>query len=682
MNFSPDKHQFSIRSKLAFVIITIITITLLLAASLFTLSQLHENKLNLIDHLTTLAKITGDNAEAAILFDNSNDADKILSELKNDPHIITAAIYIHKKNLFASYMSKQNFPPVFEPPEIEGYIIESNKIHLLQNIYTDNGLDKIGEIYLQASLSPLYIQLQKNIFITGIIVLFSLLIGYFLSFRLQKTISFPILELSDATKIIKNEKDYSIRIHRNDYQEIETLCDGFNGMLQEIQQRDEHLQQLASYDPLTGLANRKYFSDMLHQAIIRGKRKSHKHAILFIDLDRFKHINDSLGHSIGDELLVQVAKRFDLIIRGDDTVARFGGDEFTVLLQEINDESSATEVAERILEIMNEPFKLNSHNVVVSPSIGIVMYPEHGKTAEQLISNADTAMYKSKHAGGNNFWFFTEHMNKAAQKRLKLEESLRKAIHRDEIILHYQPQLCLKTNEIVGVEALVRWNKNNKKLVPPNNFLPLADETGLIIPIGNIIYKKALNTLKELQKENLYQNKIAINMSAKQFRSIVSIEQMLLFIEQLKIDCNLVEIEITEEALIDYNDELISTMHTLKKQGIHLSIDDFGTGYSSLSYLKLFPFDILKIDMSFIKDMQEDEKNQDIVRAIIDMSHHLGLEVVAEGVETELQKQLLTEMGCDIIQGYYFCKPLDEKHFKQFLLQRATEQKQINKYQA
>ena len=669
---SINKHQFSIRSKLTFIIIIITTITLLLAASLFTLFQFDENRLSLIEDMIALAKISGGNTKAAIIFDNIDDANEILSELNNDHRVVAAAIYTKKGDLFASYIRKQNIRPILKPPEKAGYLIEASKIHLLQSI-TEN--ENHGTIYIQASMDSLYEQSQKNMFITGVIVLFSLAIGYFLSFRLQKMISLPILELSNATNKIKNEKDYSIRIHRNDFQEIELLCDGFNAMLQEIQHRDKHLQQLASYDPLTGLANRKYFSDILHQAIIRGERKSYKHAILFMDLDRFKHVNDSLGHSLGDELLIQVAKRFELIIRGDDTAARIGGDEFTILLQEVNDSLHAIEIAERILDVMNEPFDLDGHSVVISPSIGIVLYPKHGTSTEQLMRNADTAMYGSKHAGGNSYWFFSEHMNVSAKERLKLEESLREAIHKDEIVLHYQPQLCLKSDSIVGIEALCRWNKNQKKLMPPNDFLPLADETDLIIPMGYIIYKKALGMLKELSNENLYHQKIAINMSAKQFHSIDLIHQMLAFIKDSKIDPDLVEIEVTEDTLIDYNEALVATMSTLRNNGVHLSIDDFGTGYSSLSYLKKFPFDILKIDMSFIQDMQETEKNQNIVRAIIDMSHHLGLKVIAEGVETEVQYQILAEMDCDMIQGYYFCKPLDKEQLRQFLLQRASEQK-------
>lgn len=671
MNSRLDMHQFSIRGKLTFVIVIISTITLLLAASLFTLFQLREYQLTLAENLTAVAKITGNNAEAAIAFDNTDDASKILSELKNDPRIIAAAIYAPGNNLFASYSRNHDTPPVFEPPDENGYRYEDRTLHLMQPIYIDdNKKEVIGYIYIQASLDLLYEQLQKNILITGIIVLFSLFIGYFLTFRLQRSISTPILELSNATNKIKNEKDYSIRVNRSDYLEIKHLCDGFNSMLEEIQSRDEHLQQLASYDPLTGLSNRKYFSNILNNAISRGVRKSHRHAILFLDLDRFKNINDSLGHSIGDELLVHVSKRLEVIIREDDTVARFGGDEFTILLQEITGSHQAAEVADRILEVLNEPFDLKGHDVVISTSIGIVIYPEHGVTAEQLMQNADTAMYQSKHSGGNSFWFFSEHMNITAQKRLKLEESLRQAIHKDEIILHYQPQFDLVTKTIVGVEALVRWNKEGGQMVPPNDFLPLADETGLIIPLGNIIFRKALTTLKKLNEEGLYNQKLSINMSAKQFRQSNAIEPLLTFIEDLKLNPEMIEIEITEEALIDYTDEVIMIMHTLKDNGVGLVIDDFGTGYSSLGYLKQFPFDALKIDMTFIRDMQETERNSNLVRAIIDMSHHLDLKVVAEGVETAAQQELLRDMECDIIQGYYFSKPMDEKHLRQFLLHR------------
>ncbi len=662
------KSQTSIRSRLIFIIIMVSSITLVISASMFTLMQMRDYRTALAENLTALSTITTENVKAALAFDNAEDANLTLSELDNDPRIDMAVIFVQESSdIFAEYRSTGMASSIADKPDSYGYFYASDKLHILHPIYLGDGSDLLGQLYLQANLDSLYLQLQHNLFIAAIIILFSLVFCFLLAVQLQKLISSPIHELSETTKRIRDDKDYGVRVDMDNYEEIDNLCQGFNEMLAQIEERDENLQKLASYDTLTGLTNRSYFTDILVKAIQRGERKSHQHAILFLDMDRFKRINDSLGHTVGDELLVQISSRFKDVLRGDDTVARLGGDEFTILLQEINDAYQAAEVAERIIDHFRQPFELFGHRVVISPSIGIVLFPTHGVTPEELMRNADTAMYKAKQAGGNDFCFFTQEMTISAQNRLKLEERLQHAVERKEILLHYQPQLSLANGNVVGFEALCRWNWKQETMISPNEFLPVADESGLIIPIGFETFSQALQMLKRLNSDRQDKTSMAINMSARQIHTTRSVERLLKYIDEYEIDPVLVEVEITEEALIDNTNDLVTTLHALKDRGIGLAIDDFGTGYSSLSYLKQFPFDVLKIDMSFIRDIEETAKNRNIVGAIIDMAHHLELQVVAEGVETEGQLACLRELGCDVVQGYYISRPKEEGQIWEFL---------------
>lgn len=653
--------QFTIQDKLVLIIVCISTISVLLAASSFTLLQLREHKQSMLKSVTSEANITANNVQAAILFGDHNDANKVLSEFKNDSRVVTAAIYTHKKVLFSSYNptpdSDIHFSELFS---LENYYqFKDGQLYLYQPIRIEQGNSVIGYIYLQASQDAVYQQLKQNVLVIIFIVMSVLLVTVLITSRLQKIISSPILELSQTTETIKEEKDYAIRVEHDDYLEIQQLSDGFNAMLSEIQLRDEHLQRLAMYDELTDLHNRKYFIDVLQQAIAHGARKSQHHAILFLDLDRFKHINDSLGHSTGDEILKQTGKRLEFITREDDLVARFGGDEFVFLLQDIPSLHHVIDITERILERLRDPFIIDNHNIVITPSIGISLYPRDGQTPDDLLKKADTAMYRAKNKGGNHHLFFTDSMNVEAEKRLKLEEDLHAAIKNDEFILHYQPKVCLKTGEVAGMETLVRWQQHDNTFVAPNAFIPIAEETGLIIPIGKQIIYKAVQQAHKWAEDGLLKHNVAINISAKQFRQPNFLRDFKAVIENAQLSPEHIEIEITEAAVIEDTDEAINIMKQLKEFGVTLAIDDFGTGHSSLSYLKKFPIDTLKIDMSFIRDMLTSPTDLNIVKAIIDLAHTLDLTVVAEGVEHRSQAIQLQGMGCDYIQGYLFSKPLD-----------------------
>jgi len=673
MNKSVTPQKATIQSKLVLIIVTISTLSLLLAATLFTLVQLQEHRSTLIENLTSVAKITADNVQAAVLFENERDANKILSEFSSDSRILTAAIYTAEKQLFSFYdISKQNITRLYDFSAENGtYQFENDLFHIYQPISIQGENNIIGYVYLKANLDSLYQQLRQNILVIILIVISVLIITILLTSKLQKLISAPILELAQATKTIKDDKNYGLRVDHNEYLEIKQLSDGFNLMLTEIQERDNHLQHLAMYDELTGLHNRKYYIDLLNQAITRGSRKSQQHAILFLDLDRFKHINDSLGHSVGDEILQQTSQRLTLITRNEDIVARFGGDEFIFLLQDIPSLHHVAEITDRILEELRIPFSYRHHSIVLTPSIGISLYPDNGESSDDLVKKADIAMYRVKGMGGNSHLFFTDAMNIEAQQRQNIEEDLHSAVEKDEFFLQYQPKVNLHSGEITGMEALVRWNRKGKDLVSPNTFIPIAEETGLIIPIGNKIIHKAIQQTKLWVDSGLFNHRIAINISAKQFRQVSFLDDLKAQIEECQISPEFFEIEITEAVVMENTDDAIAKMKKIKDFGIKLAMDDFGTGYSSLSYLKKFPFDILKIDMSFIRDMQVTNVNASIVKSIISLAHTLGLEVVAEGVEQENQATLLRDMNCDLIQGYLFSRPLNSNDVSS-LLQKGS----------
>ena len=428
----------------------------------------------------------------------------------------------------------------------------------------------------------------------------------------------------------------------------------------------ERIQHLAQFDALTNLPNRTLLNEYLDMSIGVAKRSKAQLAILFLDLDRFKIVNDSLGHHAGDLLLKIVSDRLTNCIRETDTVARLGGDEFVILLPSIKEPGDAVSVAQKVVDAIAVPFLLEGNEVNIGTSIGIGIYPDNGLDRSTLIKNADAAMYHAKENGRNNFQFFSSEMNDKSFEQLALENDLRRAIKNEEFILNYQPQIDVLTGKIVGAEALIRWQHPEKGLVPPNNFIALAEKCGLIVPMGEWVIKTACAQNLAWQKEGLPPMLIAVNIAAQQFRQKNFKESLMEIIGDIGLDPHLLELEITESALMENADSVLKTLHSLKEIGFHLSIDDFGTGYSSLSYLKHFPLDKLKIDRSFVIDITEDSNNNAIIETIINMGHNLKLKVIAEGVENAEQLATLKGLMCDEIQGYYFSRPLSPQDFVVF----------------
>ena len=427
----------------------------------------------------------------------------------------------------------------------------------------------------------------------------------------------------------------------------------------------------AQHDLVTNLPNRLLLNDRISQSIALAHRQKRPFAVLFLDLDRFKYINDSLGHAAGDKILQSVSKRLLAGVRGSDTVSRQGGDEFIVLLSEISHPEDAATSAKKILLAISAPHSIGGQDLHIEGSIGISVYPEDGEDAEALIKNADTAMYHAKERGRNNFQFFKAEMNLKAAERQFLDGNLRRALEREEFLLHYQPKVNLDTGEITGVEALIRWQQPGRGLVPPAQFVPIAEDSGLILPIGRWVLREACRQARSWQDAGLPRLPIAVNVSAVEFRDKGFVEGVRTTLSETGLEGRYLELEVTEGVLMDDAESTASVLRELKMMGVHLAVDDFGTGYSSLSYLRRFPIDVLKIDRSFVNQITADPDDSAIVNAIINMGQSLKHLVVAEGIETQLQRAYLQTQSCAEGQGYLFSRPLAAAQFAQ-LLQSGT----------
>ncbi len=465
------------------------------------------------------------------------------------------------------------------------------------------------------------------------------------------------------------------------------------GTVQDITARkeaEEKIHHQAYYDSLTGLPNREFFKNRIGQALSIAKRHGRRVVTMFLDLDNFKRINDTLGHTIGDRLLVTVGDRLRSSVRDSDyatrnsaieqkgdevytsrNIARLGGDEFTILLAEIQCMEDAARVARRILKALSQPVVLAGHEVVVTTSIGIAVFPDDGEEIDGLLMNADTAMYHAKEAGKNTYRFYTQSMNTRALERLDLEGKLRKALSNDELSLHYQPQVDARSGELVGMEALLRWHNPELGFISPADFIPLAEDTGIIVEIGEWVLHSACAQNKAWQDAGLKPLRVGVNLSAVQFRQQELVATLKRILAETGLAPEYLDLELTESVIMQNAEETITALNKLQGMGLQLSVDDFGTGYSSLSYLKRFPLKVLKIDRSFIQDVPDNPDDTAITRAIIAMAHGLNLLVIAEGVETERQLAFLREQGCDEVQGYLFGRPLPVEDFVR-LLESAT----------
>lgn len=453
---------------------------------------------------------------------------------------------------------------------------------------------------------------------------------------------------------------------------IAGICIGFYNL--RLRQREEHLQeafnevwQTAFFDKLTGLPNRTLLLDRLRQQIMLSRRKNERLAVLVLGVDRFKRFNETLGYGVGDQVLLLVAERLAACVRESDTVARLGGDEFALLMPRINQPDDAALVAAKVLESLAVPMELCDQELFCTTSIGIALFPMDGDEDEDILKHADIAMHHTKSAGGNHFRFYSWFMNQQAAERLNMEANLQRGLERGDFHLHYQPQFDLKSGQIVGVEALLRWNMPGVGTISPALFIPLAEETGLIQQLGIWVLRTACEQAVTWQQAGLPPIRMAVNLSMRQFRQKDLTETISTVLQETGLPPWRLELEVTESCFTDRPDEAVDILRALKQLGVKLSIDDFGTGYSSLSYLKLFPIDHLKIAMPFVQDITNSQEDAAIAEAIIVMAHTLKLRVVAEGVETDEQRRFLTQKQCDIVQGYLFSRPVPPDRIERLL---------------
>ena len=502
----------------------------------------------------------------------------------------------------------------------------------------------------------------------------SFVVGGGMAFAIGRGITRPIRKLVEGAEEI-GSGNLAHRIDIDTHDEIGELAVAFNLMAanlatttasrdeldKEITERkrdEETIKHQAYYDELTGLPNRRLFEDQLDRALAQARRKHHRLVVMFLDLDRFKTVNDTVGHNMGDELLQSAGKRLTNLLRDGDTVARMGGDEFTILLPEVDRKEDILEVARRVLDSFRQPWRLGRSELVVTASIGIAVWPNDGQDGPALLQNADMAMYRAKDQGRDNFQLYSPAMNAEVTARLELEKELRRALRNDEFIVYYQPQQDIRTGEIVGVEALVRWQHPERGLVLPGEFIAVAEETELIVPLGEWVLRTACTQAKAWQEAGLPPLRMAVNFSARQFQHGSPVETIASVLADTGLNPNYLELEITERVAMSDVGLAMKILGDLRELGVRIALDDFGIGHSSLAYLKRFPIDALKIDQSFIRDLTTDPDSKAIAATIIAMAHNLNHTVIAEGVETEEQLAFLREQQCDEFQGYLLSKPI------------------------
>ncbi|MCD6187599.1 MAG: EAL domain-containing protein, partial [Desulfuromusa sp.] len=558
---------------------------------------------------------------------------------------------------------------IFHP---RGHVFHLQSIEVFEPIVYEGSV--VGQLMIQVSLTMINHTLVRYVKIGFIGFLIYALLVLLIARRLQRMITDPIHSLVQSMLQISEGKDYSHRVQKQSNDELGSLFDGFNSMLEELERRDlelrkneSHLDYLAYHDPLTNLANRLLFHDRLEHSMVRAKRSISRIAILFIDLDRFKHINDSLGHDAGDRVLCAVAERLQGQVRETDTLARFGGDEFVIILEQLKKTEDLSRFVKKLLKAMEQPIFIAEQKLHVTASIGLSIYPDNGVDADSLMSAADIAMYQAKENGTNTYRFYSEEMNTHSHESLIMENKLRGALSSDQLTLYYQPQFELKTGHLIGFEALIRWNSPDLGFVSPADFIPLAEESGLIVSIGEWVLLTACQTLKELQGHWPVPLRMAVNISPRQFQhdSLVQTVSEALYRSQIEPCC--LELELTEGMVMNNVEHAISKMKDLNTMGVQLAIDDFGTGYSSLGYLKKFPISRLKIDQSFVKDLINNSSDQAIVNTVIALGKNMSLEIVAEGIETVEQYDYLKEEGCEQGQGFLMSKPLKKSELVSFL---------------
>lgn len=674
-------NNLSIANKLKFMGISTMAIVGTIAIT-FILVYEFTNEKNIIENeIETLANVIADNVASAVLFNDTQHITKTLSSFRYKQKVEHAYAMDNRWNILGTYTRGE----ADEHEEIlqqlrsgKQQIWDGSELYIVVPVHVND--EQVGFLVVIASLNEFIIRIVTETVVIILIVLFSYIMTFRYRARLRDSILMPIAKLNESTnKIIKTETlTENVMIYN--YDEIGELAKNFNLMLEklglsqkELTDQKDILEYQAYHDALTGLPNRLLFYDRLEQAINKAKRNNEEIAVFFIDLDHFKQINDSLGHEVGDEVLKLFAKCLRNNTREEDTLARMGGDEFMLMMENLQTPQTAVVVALKIIASMCEPIWVAEHELYLTSSTGISLYPQDGSDAQVLIRNADSAMYKAKDEGRNTYQFYTMEMTELAFERMAMEVSLHRALDNGEFVVYYQPQFSGLSEKLLGMEALVRWNHPDIGLVSPDKFIPLSEESGLIVLIDRFVMKTAMTQMTQWYRADYKPGVLAINLAMKQLEQDDFIPTLENLLKETECQPEWLELEITEGHLMKNPDQTILILQKISHLGIHIAIDDFGTGYSSLSYLKRLPINKLKIDQSFVRDIPEDAEDVAIVNAVIALSKSLNLSVIAEGVETHKQKKFLVENGCENIQGYLYSRPIPADEMEKMLTEQRLK---------
>ena len=679
------------------LIVIISSVSLLIASLAFITSDRINTQQTVSGNLATMADIIAANSSAPLLFSDPVAAQETLGFLESQRHIQAAAIYDIDDQVFSSYVK-----PGLEIELPATNLHEENTLFWGDHVelYTDiiyEG-ERIGVVYLRSNMERVHARLMWYLGIVGIVLAASLLVTFLLSAQLQRFITDPLLRLSAIARQVSTEKNFSVRVIGEGRDELGNLIRDFNAMLDEIQMRDNELREHrlkleervarrtheleianaqlekskeqaesvasrmeyhAHHDALTGLPNRILLNDRIQSELAHARRQQTNTALLFLDLDRFKIINDSLGHAVGDQLLRVIARRLNNCVRDEDTVARLGGDEFMVLLPRISGSADAGRIARKIIDSLVDPISCNGHELHITTSIGISIFPYDGNDAETLIKHADISMYRAKELGRNKAVYYTAEMNAGSRKQLAMETNLRKAVEKNQLRLFYQPKIDITHNAIVGFEALLRWEHPTMGYISPLDFIPVAEDSGLIVPIGEWALNTAFRQLRSWHDAGHSGLTMAVNLSSAQLSRPGFEDVVENALEASGLMAAMTELEVTENVAMENIESAVAVLEKLKCMGVSIAMDDFGTGYSSLSYLRRLPIDSVKIDKSFVREIPDSSEDVTIAQAIIAMAQSLKLSLVVEGVENVRQLNFFRQQGVSIVQGYLFSKPVE-----------------------
>ena len=656
----------------------IVGITLIVL--LFSLQYVNERKA-IVQEANTFAKILADNIRPSILKNDLLAVSNVLASVEYNDKIRQTFALDTSWNLIGAFHKGNDF------------LQKRQSINLIkehQNLWEDDFyysvvpiLDEsvqLGHLVVVASLYDFYIRMLINSFYIVLILIFAFALTYKLRKIFQESILQPISQLDAITSEIINTKNMLHDIPSFNDDEIGDLAKNFRHMINELNTYHAQLNKQknvlsfqATHDALTDLPNRVLFNDRLNQSIYKAKRQHEKFALLFIDLDQFKEVNDTFGHGYGDKLLQKVGKRLKSVIREEDTLARLGGDEFTIIMSNFHGDFSPSILAQKILDILQLPIIMNEDQSHISCSIGISIYPDDGTEASELIKHADIAMYRSKLSGRNNYHFYTPEMTEKIYKRVTMQTEIRRALENKEFLVYYQPQYNTQTNSIVGVEALVRWPDSSGGMISPANFIPLAAELGMVVAINHQVMFMAMNHTKQWYDQGLNPGKTSININVIQTEDKYFVDLLKGMLSRSGCKPEWITLELTEGELMKNPDISIPILQQISAMGIEIAMDDFGTGYSSLAYLKRLSIHKIKIDKAFIDDLPHDPDDVAIVQAIIAIAQRLKLSVIAEGVETHEQKEFLLEAGCPHIQGYLYGRPMPAEDITEELIKEHTK---------